>query len=60
MKIINNNAMICIMEPSLLRSEVIYVATRDGKLKIYNLNNSSEVEKAFTANENSIIELVAI
>lgn len=57
---INNNAMICTMEASLLRPELILVATRDGKLKMYNLDAQTPLEKAYTANENMIIELVAI
>lgn len=59
-KVINNNAMICTIEPSLLRPDVIFAATRDGKIKVYNLSSSSELEKVYTVNENSIIELVAI
>ena len=54
--------MVCIMEASLLRPEAILVATRDGKLKIFNLDNCNgdELEKVYTVNENSIIEMVCI
>lgn len=42
-KVINNNAMICIMEASLLRPEIVLVAGRDGKLKMINLDSAREV-----------------
>ncbi len=44
------NSMICVMEASLLRPEIIVGATRDGKVKMFNINSQSETEKVFTVN----------
>lgn len=35
---ISNSSMICILESSLLRPEIIYAATRDGKIKTFNIS----------------------
>ena len=38
---------------------MVTAATRDGKVKIFNIS-TGELEKVYTVNENSIIELVVI
>lgn len=53
-KIINNNSLICSIEPSILIPDMIVASTRDGKIKIYNIS-TGELEKVYTVNENSII-----
>jgi hypothetical protein len=42
-----------------LNPEIIFCAGRDGTLRVLNIN-SGLVEKSFTVNANSLIELVAI
>lgn len=54
------DSLVCILEPSLLRPGIIYAATRNGKIKVYNLEKDARVEKTYTVNENSIIELAVI
>lgn len=39
---------------------MIIGATKDGKIKIFNINSQSEVEKTLSVSDNLIIELVTI
>lgn len=57
---ITNNSLVCILEASLLRPEMVIGATKDGKIKIFNINSQSEVEKTLSVSDNLIIELVTI
>lgn len=53
-RVISNKFLVTAMEPSLLRPEVVVGATRDGKVKIINVN-TGQIEKVYCVNENSII-----
>lgn len=51
--------MICSLNCSQLRSDVVVAGTKDGKIKFWNLS-TGELEKTLTANNSAIIELVVI
>jgi hypothetical protein len=53
-KVINCEELICQLQPSLLRPELIFCAARDGSLKMLNII-SGKVEKSYTVNANSLI-----
>lgn len=57
-KVIPGDELVCQLQPSLLRPEMIFCAGRDGSLKLLNIA-SGRVEKTYTVNANSLIELVA-
>ena len=50
--------MVCQLQPSLLRPEIVFCAGRDGTLRVLNIVTGI-IEKSFTVNANSLIELVA-
>jgi WD40 repeat protein len=58
-KTIQNNQMICSLNSSQLRSDVVVAGTKDGKIKFWNLA-TGELEKTWTANNSAIIELVVV
>jgi alpha-tubulin suppressor-like RCC1 family protein len=58
-KVIYVNELVCQLQPSSLRPDLIFCAIRDGSLKIINLNSERE-EKSLSVSSNSLIELVAI
>jgi WD40 repeat protein len=51
--------MICSLNSSQLRSDVVIAGTKDGRIKFWNLT-TGEVEKTLIANNSAIIELVII
>lgn len=51
--------LVCQLQPSLLRPNIVYCACRDGTLRVVNIV-SGATEKSFTVNANSLIELLAI
>jgi hypothetical protein len=58
-KVISNEELVCQLQPSLIRPEIIFCACRDGTLRVLNIA-SGQTERSFTVNANSLIELVAI
>ena len=58
-KIIYVNELVCQLQPSALRPELIFCAIRDGSLKLINLISEKE-EKSLSVSSNSLIELVVI
>ena len=58
-RIVNNNSLICSLESSILCPEQVIAATRDGKIKSFNVMNGN-MDRVYTVNENSIIELVVV
>ena len=50
--------LVCQVQPSLLRPEIVFCAGRDGTLRVLNIN-SGQIERSYTVNANSLIELVA-
>ena len=58
-KTIYINELICQLQPSTLRPEIIFCAMRDGSLRMVNLLSEKE-EKSLAVSSNSLIELVAI
>jgi hypothetical protein len=57
--LINASELICQLQPSLLKPEIIFCAARDGTLKIINLYSGRE-EKSLSVSSNSLIELVSV
>ena len=58
-KVINAADLICQLQPSMLRPDLIFCAARDGCLKVINISTGRE-EKSLPVSANSLIELVAI
>lgn len=58
-RLIQASELICQLQPSLLRPELIFCAARDGSLKLVNIISGRE-EKSLVVSSNSLIELVAI
>lgn len=58
-KVIACEELVCQLQPSLLRSELVFCASRDGNLRMLNIA-SGLVEKNYSVSSNSLIELVAI
>lgn len=58
-RVITNEELVCQLQPSLLRPEIVFCAGRDGTLRVMNILTGL-VEKSYTVNANSLIELVAI
>ena len=58
-RVVPNASLICSLQASLLRPDTVVAVTRDGKVKAFNLTRG-ELEKTFTVNENSLIELGVI
>ena len=57
-KVIPCEELVCQLQPSLLRPEIVFCAGRDGTLRVLNIVTGI-IEKSFTVNANSLIELVA-
>ena len=51
---IANEELVCQLQPSLLRPDLVYCACRDGALRVLNLV-SGTVERSYTVNANSLI-----
>jgi hypothetical protein len=58
-RVINAAELICQLQPSQLRADLIFCAARDGSLKVINISSGRE-EKSLPVSANSLIELVAI
>lgn len=56
---IQNNAMVCSLNSSQLRSDLIVTGTKDGRIKLWNIA-TGELEKSLVANNGAIIELVVV
>jgi hypothetical protein len=58
-KILYVSDLVCQLQPSMLRPELIFCAARDGSLKMMNIVSGKE-EKSLSVSANSLIELVAV
>lgn len=47
------------MNTSILRPDLVFGGTKDGKLKIFNITTGN-IEKTFAVNENSVIEMFVV
>lgn len=54
-----NDKILCCMNTSILRPDLVMGGTKDGKLKIFNIY-SGNIEKTYAINENSIIEMFMV
>lgn len=49
MRIIMNDKILCCMNTSILRPDLVFGGTKDGKLKVFNITTGN-IEKTFAVN----------
>lgn len=58
-KILSNDQVVCSLNCSMLRPNLILTGTMDGKIKFWDIN-SGEVEKVLVVNDGPIVELLVL
>lgn len=58
-RVIRNDSIVCCLNGSMLRPDIIVAGTKDGKIKFWNLD-TGELEKTLSASSNLVIDMVLI
>lgn len=58
-QVVENNAMICSVVASALRSNLVYLGTKDGRLKIVDTDRGESIKNMSCCN-NALIEMLVI